>query len=73
MATRAYPTGVRIYIDDVDVTEQIFGVDELALSDINNTWRDIDISQYVNNVGLHTLKITCESGVGRAEARLEIE
>jgi hypothetical protein len=71
MAT-VYPTDVRLFIDDVDVTYWVFGVNVLTLSDINNRFRDIDISSYVAGDGEHKLEITCTGNVGRVEARVII-
>lgn len=69
----AYPTGIRIYIDDKDITNWIFGTDTLELDNINNTWRNIDITSFIKGAGFHTIKITAESGVGRVEARVEMD
>lgn len=70
MAVRSYPTGIKVYIDDEDVTRSIFGEDVITLTDFNNTWRQIDITPYVKYVGLHKLRITCEGGVGRVDAKI---
>jgi len=69
----AYPTNVRVFIDDVDVTFWIFGTETLELSDINKTFRDIDISPHVKGEGEHKLEITCEGNVGRVEARIRLQ
>jgi hypothetical protein len=73
MATASYPTGIKVFVDSTDVTAAIFGVEEIIISDINNTWRGIDISQYIKGPGIHKIEVTCTAGVGRVEARLEIE
>lgn len=74
MAETIYPEGVKIYIDDVDVTRWLFDVEELALSDINNTFRNIDITPYlVGGAGDHKITVACDDGVGRVEIRLELE
>lgn len=69
----AYPTNVRVFIDDVDVTFWIFGTETLALDDLNKTFRNIDISSYVKGEGEHKLEITCEGNVGRVEARIKLQ
>lgn len=73
MATtpRDYPTGIKVYIDDIDVTKTIFGDDTLTLTDLENSWRDIDITSFVKYAGLHKLRITAESGVGRVDAKIK--
>lgn len=73
MALTTYPSGVKIYLDDVDVTNWLFNVDELALDDFNNSFEDIDITSLIPNPGRHKIEIRCDSGVGRAEVRLEID
>jgi len=67
-----YPTDVKVFIDGKDVTKYIFGTDTIVLSDVNNTWRDIDIGPHLRGPGLHTIEITAATGVGRVEARVEI-
>lgn len=73
MATREYPTGIKVFIDDEDITKIIFGEETITLTDLENTWRDIDISPYVKYAGLHKLRITAESGVGRVDAKIKIK
>lgn len=69
-----YPTGVKVFIDDVDVTMWLFDQEFIALSDINNTFRNIDITPYlVGGAGDHLISVQCDDGVGRVEIRLEIE
>lgn len=67
-----YPVGVKVFIDDIDMTNWIFGEDYVNPSDIYNTWRNIDISSWINTPGMHKLSVTCTGGVGRVEARVEI-
>lgn len=69
----SYPTGVKVFIDDMDITKFIFGVDTITLSDLQNRWRNIDITPYVKYAGLHKLRVTAEAGVGRVEARVNIK
>jgi hypothetical protein len=69
---RTYPTDVKVFIDDLDVTKMIFGEDTITLTDLQNTWRNIDITPYVRYAGLHKLRITAAAGVGRVEARVAI-
>lgn len=70
MAT--YPTDVKIFIDGNDVTKLIFGTDVVTLTNVENTWRKIDISTYLRGEGMHVLEVTAGGGTGRVEARLEI-
>lgn len=70
--TPAFPADCRVFIDDVDCTYWLFGVDTITPDDINHRWRDIDISQFVKGAGLHTIKVTADSGVGRLDARVEL-
>lgn len=67
-----YPTEVSILLDGKDITKWIFGQDTITLSNVANTWRNIDLSSYISGPGIHTLEVQCVSGVGRVEARLEI-
>jgi len=67
-----YPTDVKVFIDGVDVTKWIFGVDTVTLTNVDNTWRDIDISSFIKGVGIHQIQVTAGGGVGRVEARVEI-
>lgn len=73
MADTVYPQNIRVYIDGVDQTNWLFNVDELDVSDFNNRFKDIDITSLLPNPGEHKIEITCDSGVGRVEVRLEIE
>lgn len=74
MVDTVYPTGVKVYIDDVDVTMWIFDEDSVPISDINFAFRDIDITPYlVGGAGDHTITVACDDGVGRVEIRLELE
>jgi len=71
----AYPTGLKIYIDDRDATFYVFGVNQLDPDPELGTdvWRDIDITPYLKkHPGRHTIKVTAENGNGRVEARVEI-
>lgn len=69
----AYPSGVKVFIDDKDVTYYIFGDNTVDPSSILNTWRDIDITPYLRKTpGLHTIEITAANGNGRVESRVEI-
>ena len=72
MATPSYPTGIRVFIDDDDVTKLIFGEEVITLSDLENTWRDVDITPFVKYAGLHKLRITAEAGVGRVDAKIKV-
>jgi len=72
MAANTYPTDIKVFIDDEDVTRQIFGEDTITLTDLENTWRDIDITSYVRYAGLHKLRITAGAGVGRVDAKITI-
>lgn len=68
-----YPTDLRIFIDDEDVTYWIFGSETFEINDIEYRFTGIDLSPFCSDAGEHKLEITCETGVGRVEARLEIE
>lgn len=68
-----YPTDVKVFIDDKDVTKFIWGSETITLSEVNNTWRNIDISQFIRGPGLHKIEITAGTGVGRVEARVEMK
>jgi hypothetical protein len=73
MATpREYPTGIKVYIDDEDITRLAFGEDTITLTEFDNAWRDIDITPYLKYAGLHKLRITAEAGVGRVDAKITI-
>ncbi len=69
----AYPVGLKIYIDGKDATYYIFGVQTITPTASLNTWRDINISQYLKRTpGIHTIEIIPTSGAGRCDVRLEI-
>ena len=68
----SYPTDISIFIDDEDVTFWLFGVDTISPDDWDNTYRDIDISGFVRDAGMHIIRVEAGAGVGRVEARLEI-
>lgn len=70
---REFPTGVRILIDDEDITFWLFGNDTVTLNELEYRFEGIDLSPYCTEPGQHTLTITCDAGVGRVEARVEIE
>lgn len=67
----AYPTGIQIFLDDEDITYYLFGSRTLDTSIDNYIFRDIDLTQYMDVPGIHTLKITT-ADAGRAEVRVEI-
>lgn len=68
----AFPTDCRVFIDNVDCTQWLFGSETITPTLIKHIWRNIDLSLYVKGPGLHTLKITADAGVGRVDARVEI-
>ena len=68
-----YPTDVKVFIDDVDITKWFFGQETITLDDANNTWRNIDITPFVKGKGYHKVTVTAGGGVGRVEARVEIK
>lgn len=68
-----YPTGIRVLVDSEDVTYWIFGADTIELTDLMYRFSNIDLSPYCSEPGTHRLQITCETGVGRVEARIQIE
>lgn len=67
-----YPTGVKIYVDDEDVTYWVFDADTIDLDDSNFRFSDIDLTPFCSTPGEHKIEITCDSGIGRVEARLEM-
>lgn len=81
----SYPSGLKIYIDDVDVTYYIFGDNTFDPSDDENEFRDIDITPYLRKIkdsgktfssgrtsNIHNIRIEAASGNGRVECRVEI-
>lgn len=70
--TVSYPTGIKVFIDDEDITKAVFGDDIIELTDFMNTWRNVDITPYVKYAGLHKLRITCEAGIGRVDAKIKV-
>ena len=69
----AYPVGLRVYIDGKDATYYIFGATTITPTALLNTWRDINISQYLRKTpGIHTIEIIPTSGAGRVDTRIEI-
>lgn len=73
MVASSYPSGVKVFIDDEDVTLYLFGVDALVLDDLNNAFYDIDINAYLKFPGRHKIKVTADTGAGRVEARVSIK
>lgn len=73
MATAvSYPVEVKVFLDDEDITKAVFGDEVITLTDLQNTWRNLDITPYVKYAGLHKLRITAVSGVGRVDAKITI-
>ena len=72
MADSSFPTGIRVFIDEEDVTSFLFGEDTVTLTDIHRIFNNLDITSYLKYVGTHTLKITAEGGIGRVDARITI-
>ena len=73
MATApSYPSECKVFIDDIDCTYWLFGADTISPTELQNSWRKVDISQYVRGAGLHKLKVTATNGVGRIDARVEL-
>jgi hypothetical protein len=68
----SFPAECRVYIDNIDCTQWLFGSDTITPTEIQHRWRKVDISQYVKGAGLHTLKVVPTSGVGRLDARIEL-
>jgi len=48
----AYPTGLKIFVDGIDATYYIFGKNTFDPDEINNTFRDIDITPYLRKIGI---------------------
>lgn len=72
MADTSFPTGIRVFIDDEDVTAFLFGTDVITLTDVDRVFNNLDITSYLKYIGTHTLKITAEGGIGRCDARISI-
>lgn len=72
MAT-SYPSDIRVFIDGKDATKWIFGTETVALTAVNREWKRIDISSFIKGAGSHKIEITCGAGIGRVEARVEID
>jgi len=72
MAAASFPTDVKVFIDDQDITKAVFGTDTVTLTDAEHEWTKIDISKYLKYPGTHKLKITAGSGVGRVDARVKL-
>lgn len=72
MVEASFPSECKIFIDDIDCTYWLFGSDTITPTELQHRWRDVDISIYVKEVGLHTLKVTATAGVGRVDARVAI-
>lgn len=68
----SFPADCRVFIDGIDCTQWLFGKETITPTEVQHRWRDIDITSYVKGVGLHTIKITAEAGVGRVDARVEL-
>jgi hypothetical protein len=84
----AYPSGLKIFIDDEDCTYYIFGENTFTPTEEDNFLRDIDITPYLRTVdnitndknykpnpqgaNVHTIEITAEDGNGRVECRVEV-
>ena len=71
-APPSFPAECRVFIDGIDCTYWLFHEDTITPDELLHRWRNVDISMYVKGVGLHTIKITAESGVGRVDARVAI-
>lgn len=71
-ASAPYPSGIRLWIDGIDITETIFGVEALIPDEFQSEWYDIDLSAYIDAPGRHILEITSETA-GKIDARLEIK
>ncbi len=68
----AYPDGVKVFIDDTDVTKFVFGADTVTLTDAKHMFDNIDISAFVGTPVEHTITIIFASCFVRVEARLEM-
>jgi len=68
----SYPSDIKIFIDEEDVTFWLFGQETITPNELDNTYRDIDISGFVRDAGLHSIRVEAGAGVGRVECRLEI-
>jgi len=68
-----YPQNVRIFLDNKDITFHLVGAETINPTDDKSTWRNLNLTDLVKTPGIHTLKITCEAGAGRADAKVEIK
>lgn len=67
-----YPENVRLFIDGKDVTAWVFGARTINPSDVQFSWENIDITQFVRSKGLHIIEMTAEAGIGRVEVIVEM-
>lgn len=70
-ATTFYPSGVKVWLNNTDITYWVFGTETLNPNNNTNVWRSTDISNYIKGAGRHKLKLTTTSS-GKVEVRLKI-
>jgi len=68
-----FPSGIKVFVDDVDITYWIFGSDTLTIDDSNSRFTGIDLTPYCSGAGEHRIEVTCDTGVGRVEARIQLD
>ncbi len=68
----SYPTGLKVYLDDIDITYYIFGADTFDASDTKHIARDIDLTSFISVAGVHHIVVSAEAGSGRVDCRVEI-
>lgn len=67
----AYPTGVRILLDNEDITYYLFGKATIDTTIDSHIFRDLDLTPYLKTPGNHVIEIF-SSTEGRVEVRAEI-
>lgn len=67
-----YPVDIQVFVDGIDITYHIFGVDLFTPDDTNFMFTDIDLTPYVTSGGIHYIMIKAGSGQGRIDCRVEI-
>jgi len=67
-----YPIMITVSIDGKDVTQSLFGVQSITPTDLQNTFKDIDITPFIRGPGTHSIAVYTVSGAGQVETRIEV-
>lgn len=67
-----YPATCRIFIDNKDATQWIFKTSTFSPDKFHHVWRNIDLTNFIKSFGVHKIRVTCETGIGRCEGRIEV-